>query len=64
MVMVCRWGFAFRRGNQRKSDMRQVRWPWQGYQLHQAVIARGQRILPQIRPIAAELSGPNSGAEG
>jgi transposase len=30
MVMVYRWGSAFRRGNQQKSDMRQVRWPWQG----------------------------------
>ncbi|MNS76959.1 hypothetical protein D3C72_1105260 [compost metagenome] len=55
MVMVYRWGSAFRRGNQRKSDMRQVRWPWQGYQPHQVVIARGQRILPQIRPITAGL---------
>jgi hypothetical protein len=51
MAMVCRWGSAFQRGNQRKSDMQQVRWPWQGSRLHQAVIARGQRILPQIRPI-------------
>lgn len=63
MVMVCRWGSVFRPGNQRKSDMRQVRWPWQGYRPHQAVIAHGQRILPQIKPIAAGLCGQNSGAE-